>query len=604
MAGAAPLTEADLSSPLYCQEHLFVGVSEDEKKSRLSQLNFIDSRLPGGGLKGYLDRARVLLKDTQAGKNPFSGFTPEVPMGQKLVGETGPGSEIYASMERLGMSQLAKCAFCLVAGGLGERLGYPGIKIGITSEVTTGISFIELYCKFILSFQAYARKTTGNHRLVLPLAIMTSGDTHAKTEELMKKHRYFGLSAAQVFLLKQEKVPALIDINARISAKGGDIETKPHGHGDIHGLLHQQGLAKRWASEGREWLFVFQDTNPLSFRSLCAVLGVSAKNDFVMNSLAIPRIPGESIGGICKLVNRSAGKELTVNVEYNQLDPLLKETPVGGDVADASGFSPYPGNINVLVFKIPEYAQCIERTGGIVPEFVNPKWADKSKTSFKSATRLECMMQDFPHLCGAKYKVGLTQLERDMCKTSVKNNLADAAKKNPPECALSAEADIYACNARLLRLAAPDVVIEEPSRVSFLGVSANLGARIVLDPSFAVSLEELKQRVRGPIRISKRSTLILEGAATLDGLDLDGALHVRGPVSATAAATAAATPRGLSVRNAGLPLVAIPEADLAAQPPSLQIRGYTQGRGEVRVLNVGGRGGLRDVLARLLPCGA
>ena len=34
---------------------------------------------------------------------------------------------------------------------------------------------------------------------------------------------------------------------------------------------------------------------------------------------------------------------MTINVEYNQLDPLLKETPAGGDKPDASGFSPFPG---------------------------------------------------------------------------------------------------------------------------------------------------------------------------------------------------------------------------------------------------------------------
>lgn len=39
----------------------------------------------------------------------------------------------------------------------------------------------------------------------------------------------------------------------------------------------------------------------------------------------------------------SKGEGMTINVEYNQLDPLLKTTPAGGDVADASGFSPYPG---------------------------------------------------------------------------------------------------------------------------------------------------------------------------------------------------------------------------------------------------------------------
>ena len=43
----------------------------------------------------------------------------------------------------------------------------------------------------------------------------------------------------------------------------------------------------------------------------------------------------------------SNGEGMTINVEYNQLDPLLKSTPTGGDVADSSGFSPYPGRVQV-----------------------------------------------------------------------------------------------------------------------------------------------------------------------------------------------------------------------------------------------------------------
>merc|ERR1719362_1770522 len=99
------------------------------------------------------------------------------------------------------------------------------------------------------------------------------------------------------------------------------------------------------------------------------------------------------------------------------------------------------------------------------------------------------MMQDFPRLCGAAEKIGFTQLDRLMCFTCVKNNLADAVKKNPADCALSAEADMYACAARLLAVAGADVQVEEPEDVAFLGVKAKLGARIVLQPSFAVSLE-------------------------------------------------------------------------------------------------------------------
>ncbi|CAJ1340987.1 unnamed protein product [Effrenium voratum] len=410
--------------------------------------------------------------------------------------------------------------------------------------------------------ESYAQSQSGDPTQPLPFAVMTSGDTHEPTVEMFQRHDYFGLRSDQVHFLRQEKVPALLDVEARIAAKDGLIETKPHGHGDVHSLLHQHGLSKRWAEEGRQWLFVFQDTNPLTFRILCAFLGVSAKNDYVMNSVAIPRLPGESIGGICKLVDSAGG--LTLNVEYNQLDPLLKETPAGGDKADDSGFSPYPGNINVLLFRIPQYAQCLEQTGGVVPEFINPKWADAEKTKFKCSTRLECLMQDFPRLCRPEDKVGMTQLDRWIAKTSVKNNLADARKKQPPECAFSAETDIYACNTRLLQLAG-DVEVEKPSETTFLGITANLGAQIVLQPSFAISLEQLKSKIRGKtIVISKRSTLILEGDVILDGLKLDGALWLSGSGTAT----------GLCVENQGLRLAAIAEAELAKQVPSLQIRGY------------------------------
>lgn len=44
--------------------------------------------------------------------------------------------------------------------------------------------------------------------------------------------------------MKQEKVPAMLDPDAKI-ALGEDnlVITKPHGHGDIHFLMHQTGTA-------------------------------------------------------------------------------------------------------------------------------------------------------------------------------------------------------------------------------------------------------------------------------------------------------------------------------------------------------------------------
>ena len=81
--------------------------------------------------------------------------------------------------------------------------------------------------------------------------------------------------------------------------------------------------------------------NHIVTESLCT--GVSAAQSLDVNSLAVPRAAKEAIGGIARLTHGS-GRAMTINVEYNQLDPLLRATGhPDGDVADASGFSPYPG---------------------------------------------------------------------------------------------------------------------------------------------------------------------------------------------------------------------------------------------------------------------
>ena len=126
---------------------------------------------------------------------------------------------------------------------------------------------------------------------------------------------------------------------------------------------------------------------------------------------------------------RSKDKTLTINVEYNVIDSLLKTTPIGGDINGPDGFSPYPGNINTLLMHIPTYSAELARTKGIMPEFVNPKYTDSTKTKFKSPTRLECMMQDFPRLLDKNQKVGFSRFAREACFTCVKNNIKDAVAK-------------------------------------------------------------------------------------------------------------------------------------------------------------------------------
>jgi UDP-sugar pyrophosphorylase len=48
---------------------------------------------------------------------------------------------------------VGKTGFVLVAGGLGERLGYNDIKIGLPVEIGTMCKYVEFYVEMILGYQ-------------------------------------------------------------------------------------------------------------------------------------------------------------------------------------------------------------------------------------------------------------------------------------------------------------------------------------------------------------------------------------------------------------------------------------------------------------------
>lgn len=109
-----------------------------------------------------------------------------------------------------------------------------------------------------------------------------------------------------------------------------------------------------------------------------------------------------------------------------------------------------PGNTNGLIFDLERYHQVLERTKGNITEFINPKYTDNTFTAFKSPTRLECMMQDFPKLLESSSNVGFTMIDRRFCFSTCKNDpktAADKSKANlPTDSASSCEASIYEVN--------------------------------------------------------------------------------------------------------------------------------------------------------------
>jgi UDP-sugar pyrophosphorylase len=282
---------------------------------------------------------------------------------------------------------------------------------------------------------------------------------------------------------------------------------------------------------------------------------------------------------------------MTCNVEYNLLDPLLRATiaPETGDADDpATGLSPFPGNINQIVLKLEPYCATLDRTGGVIGEFVNPKYADPSDRSgaFKSSTRLECMMQDYPRSLPEGARVGFTVVNQAWAAYSpVKNGAAAAAAKagagEPTHSAAAAEFDLYKSACRALQLACgcalPDGDAAGAPRVAYAGVPVEADwPRVVLSPGFAPTLSELQRRVGGgggggggkkeeeegggapsrpPITLSARSVLVLDGP----DIEVRGPLEVDGALVVRAVPGARVVVGPMRVCNAGWEWRALPE---------------------------------------------
>ncbi|KAL0438151.1 UNVERIFIED_CONTAM: UDP-sugar pyrophosphorylase [Sesamum latifolium] len=548
------------------QSHLFEhwpepGVEDDEKRAFFDQVARLNASYPGG-LASYIKTARELLADSKAGKNPYEGFTPSVPSGETLTF----ADENFIRYEEAGVREARKAAFVLVAGGLGERLGYNGIKVALPLESTTGTCFLQHYIESILALQETScRLAQGEGPTEIPLAIMTSDDTHSRTLELLEKNAYFGMKPSQVKLLKQEKVACLDDNDARLAVDPKNkyrIQTKPHGHGDVHSLLYSSGLLKEWLGAGRKWFYFSK-----ILMAIPASLGVSATNGYHVNSLAVPRKAKEAIGGITKLTHKD-GRTMVINVEYNQLDPLLRATGYpDGDVNCETGYSPFPGNINQLILEIGPYLEELSKTGGAIKEFVNPKYKDSTKTAFKSSTRLECMMQDYPKTLPPSARVGFTVMDPWLAYAPVKNNPEDAAKVpkgNPYHSATSGEMAIYRAHSLILRKAG--VKVDDPVQAVFNGQEVDVWPRIVWKPKWGLTFSEVKSKVSGNCSITGKSTIALKGQSIyLENLALDGALIID--------ADGAEVKVGGSVQNAGWTIESVDFKDTSV-PEEVRIRGF------------------------------
>lgn len=529
--------------------------SRSQRRRIAASLKSLHATYSGGadGLLDYLKRAKALLAASRDGINPLEGWKCSVPEPSLVVEDAVP-----AQLEESGLAELKDACFVLVAGGLGERLGFSSIKLALPCETLTSASYLKTYCSYI--------KAWGGDSLV----IMTSDDTHAKTKALIDSEKRFGLSS--IFLLKQDKVASIVDSEGRMQVdEDGLPVTKPHGHGDVHSLLFRSKFPqRRW--KGKKWVVFFQDTNALAMLALPAMLGVSARDKLKVNTMTIRRLVGREMGALARLTNDEGSRTVVTNVEYNQLRPMLdSQGEKEGEIGEPSLF---PGNCNCFVVDLNSYSETLTRTRGDVPEFVNPKYEEDGKT-FAKATRLECMMQDYPKLLPDDTGVGFTMLPEWLAYSPVKNNPTTARnhqmKGLPPSCPATGEADLYHAHSTFLR--SLGCLVEEPRPpVRTAGdVFARVdGPWILLAPEFASTRTQLSRKIPHPenIKITNTSALVVRGKnVVVEDLDLDGAL-----VLDASSPGSSITVKKLALKNKGARLQHIPPGQLC--PDELKVRGF------------------------------
>ncbi|CAE7243183.1 USP [Symbiodinium sp. CCMP2592] len=165
------------------------GTCDAEKLQFFDQIRTLDKNYPGG-LGSYLRNALTLLQASAGGENPLDGWVPSVPQDgfQPEV-----GSAEFLAYEEFGAKEVSKCCFVIPAGGLGERLGFSGVKFALPAELVTGSCVLGVYCAYLRAFQDLS-EASAKQPCRLPLVIMASADTDAGIRELLAR----GLAQALV----------------------------------------------------------------------------------------------------------------------------------------------------------------------------------------------------------------------------------------------------------------------------------------------------------------------------------------------------------------------------------------------------------------------
>lgn len=272
--------EAKKKLEQFGQEHVlkyYDELSETEKQELLQQIDETDFAV--------LENCKNLGKSE--GRGEFA------PLAAMQVSEIEKRKEEFA---KIGIETIkaGKVAACLLAGGMGTRLGSDNPKgmydIGLTKHVY-------IFQRIIENLLDTVKQADGTY---IRLFIMTSEKNNDATINFLKEHNYFGYPEEKVTFFKQDMAPAS-DYEGKVYMEGKNrISTSPNGNAGWYSSMLKAGLRDLILKEGIEWIDIFAVDNVLQRIADPCFVGATVNAAVDCGAKVVRKnAPDEKVGVMC-----------------------------------------------------------------------------------------------------------------------------------------------------------------------------------------------------------------------------------------------------------------------------------------------------------------
>ena len=272
--------EAKKKLEQFGQEHVlkyYDELSEAEKKELLQQIDETDFAV--------LENCKNLGKSE--GRGNFA------PLAAMQISEIEKRKEEFT---KIGVETIkaGKVAACLLAGGMGTRLGSDNPKgmydIGLTKHVY-------IFQRIIENLLDTVKQADGTY---LRLFIMTSEKNNDATINFLKEHNYFGYPEEKVTFFKQDMAPAS-DYEGKVYMEGKNrISTSPNGNAGWYSSMLKAGLRDLILKEGIEWIDIFAVDNVLQRIADPCFVGATVNAAVDCGAKVVRKnAPDEKVGVMC-----------------------------------------------------------------------------------------------------------------------------------------------------------------------------------------------------------------------------------------------------------------------------------------------------------------